>query len=187
VGRSPFKGDSAPRALAHVAKVPGESIRFCDGNIPLPKIRQYRDLHLSKIQNKCDKNARKTGLNDTISNLQVRTQESLGGKRMCNKDGGVGGKRMDNKVGGDTMDGICVLEPPRKRSMNYSPPDKVSTFGSLFSHKAERGPQKQLKLCANANVIDLHAPEKLNVAIADFIHSTYLPFSFLAEDPKFLK
>ena len=68
VGRSPFKGDSAPRALAHVAKVPGESIRF----------------------------------------------------------------------------------------------------GSLFSHKAERGQQKQLKLCANANVIDLHAPEKLNIAIADF-------------------
>lgn len=186
VGRSPFKGDSAPRALAHVAKVPGESIRFSDGNIPLPKIRQYRDLHLSKIQNKFDKNARMTVLNDTISNLQVRTQESLGGKRMGNKDGGVGGKRMDNKVGGDTMEGICVLEPPRKRSMNYSPPDEVSTFGSLFSHKAERGPQKQLKLCANANVIDLHAPEKLNVAIVDLIHSNCLPFS-LAEDPKFLK
>ena len=89
---------------------------------------------------------------------------------MGNKDGGVGG----------------VLEPPRKRSMNSSPPDEVSTFGSLFSHKAERGRQKQLKLCANANVIDLHAPEKLNIAIADFIHSNCLPFS-LAEDPKFLK
>ena len=43
------------------------------------KSGNIRDLHLSKIQNKCDKNARKTVLNDTISNLQVRMQESLGG------------------------------------------------------------------------------------------------------------
>ena len=125
VGRPPFKGDSAPRALAHVAKVPGESIWFCDGIIPLAKIRQYRDLHLSKIQNKSERNARKTVLNDTISNLQTRTQDSLGGER------------MDKKDGGDTMDGICLLEPPRKRS----PPDEVSTStGSLFSRKAKRAP-----------------------------------------------
>ena len=173
VGRAPFKGGSAPRALAHVAKVSGVSIWFCDGSIPIAKIRQYWDLHLSKMQNKSEKEARKTVLYDTISNLQARTQDSLG--REC----------MDNKDGGDTMDSNCLLEPPRK----CSPPDEVSTstIGSLFSHKAARAPQKkQLKLCANSNAIDLHAPEQLHVAIADFIHSNCLPFS-LAEDPKFLK
>jgi hypothetical protein len=41
-----------------------------------------------------------------------------------------------------------------------------------------------MKLCGNA--VDLDTPEKMNIAIADFIHSNCLPFS-LAEDPKFLK
>jgi hypothetical protein len=41
-----------------------------------------------------------------------------------------------------------------------------------------------MKLCGNA--VDPNAPERMNIAIADFIHSNCLPFS-LAEDPKFLK
>ena len=43
---------------------------------------------------------------------------------------------------------------------------------------------QQMKLCGNA--VDPNAPERMNVAIADLIHSNLLPFS-LVEDPKFLK
>ncbi len=56
------------------------------------------------------------------------------------------------------------------------------------AQKTERGHGKQLKLCggANANAIDPDAPEKMHVAIADFIHSNCLPF-LLVEDQKFMK
>ncbi len=61
-----------------------------------------------------------------------------------------------------------------------------SSMGHLLSttKTARRAPQKQMKLCGNA--VDPNATEKMHIAVADFIHSNYLPFS-LAEDPMFLK
>jgi hypothetical protein len=41
-----------------------------------------------------------------------------------------------------------------------------------------------MKLCSN--VVDPGAPERMNIAIADFIHSNCLPF-LLAQDAKFLR
>jgi hypothetical protein len=41
-----------------------------------------------------------------------------------------------------------------------------------------------MKLCGNA--VDPNAPARMDVAIADFIHSHLLPFS-LAQDPKLMK
>ena len=46
------------------------------------------------------------------------------------------------------------------------------------------GSVTQMKLCGN--MIDPNAPARMDVAIADFIHSHILPFS-LAQDPKLMK
>jgi hypothetical protein len=60
----------------------------------------------------------------------------------------------------------------------------TTTMTPPISMKTARAYGKQMKLCGNA--IDLDAPARMNIAIADFIHSNCLTF-LLAEDPKFLK
>jgi len=62
---------------------------------------------------------------------------------------------------------------------------RSTTPSSFFNpKKLKSGPVTQMKLCGNT--IDPNAPARMDVAIADFIHSHILPFS-LAQDPKLMK
>jgi hypothetical protein len=45
--------------------------------------------------------------------------------------------------------------------------------------KEARGPMQQMKLCGNS--ADPSAPARMDIAIADFIHSRLLPFSIASE------
>jgi hypothetical protein len=92
------------------------------------------------------------------------------------------------------MDGSPHL-PVLKRSLAVSNKNSSlrsstlqSSTPSLFFNprgkKLKSGPVTQMKLCGNA--VDPNAPDCMDVAIADFIHSHLLPFS-LAQDPKLMK
>ncbi len=62
-----------------------------------------------------------------------------------------------------------------------------ATPQSLLFHpisKKARAPMLQMKICGNST--DPSAPARMDVAIADFIHSYLLPFS-IATDAKMLK
>jgi len=188
-GRS-FKGENATKALAHVAKIKGKNIISCTGNIPRHKIIQYRDLWLERSSTKSEKNARSAVLDNSISDMQIRAVNSMFGATI---DSGTG-------EGGDD----CVLvnpAPARKRAHEVlvlpgggvsggsggGDGSAASTItSSTHSTKMTRVSGKQLKLCGNANAVNPDAPDLMNIAIADFIHSNLLPFS-LAEDPKFLR
>ena len=90
------------------------------------------------------------------------------------------------------MDSSPVL-PALKRPWSVTETSSISskntprsTTPSLFfsQKKPKSGPVTQMKLCGNS--IDPDAPARMDVAIADFIHSHCLPFS-LAQDPKLMK
>ncbi len=96
-------------------------------------------------------------------------------------------------VGGETEDSSPFL-PALKRSWAVTEISSLSgsttqssTPGSFFhprGKKVKGAPVTQMKLCGN--VVDPNAPARMDVAIADFIHSHLLPFS-LAQDPKLMK
>ena len=170
-GRS-FKGDNATKALAHVAKIPGKNVKFCTGNIPRNKVIQYRNLWMEKSSAKSERSARSEVLDNGISNIQSRAIAAMGGRDID-----------------DTRDEMFIdPEPTQKRIHDFtvasgSSVGSITTSSTTLSKKA-RASGKQMKLCGNA--VDPDAPERMHMAIADFIHSNCLPFS-LAEDPKFLK
>lgn len=173
-----FKGDNATKALAHVAKISGKNIQFCRGNIPRNKLIQYRNLWLEKSSAKADRTARTAVLENSISDMQSRALESM-----------FGG---DSEEGGDDV--VVVPAPARKRphdNLVAIPSGRGTSMAATSSAVSTSNTQKmartvgrQMKLCGNS--IDPNAPERMNMAIADFIHSNCLPFS-LSEDPKFLK
>jgi len=139
-----------------------------------------------KSSAKSGRDARINTLSYGIADMQSRAIQSLGGANNVGEGGDVG-------EGGEGDD-VMVIDGSRERLINSSLPDDIFTIsGSTISSggrgffapkKTSRGPSKQMKLCGNA--VDPNAPERMNIAIADFIHSNCLPFS-LAEDPKFLK
>lgn len=186
-GRGTFKGDNATKALAHVAKIQGKNIRFCDGSIPQYKMIQYRNLWMSKSAAKSDRAIRANSMTDSISDMQARTLQAMGGSGTITMD----------RCCLEENDDVILMSPPRKKPfVPLIPPIALDSFtgstissstgsGSYVSKPARAGAsRRQMKLCGN--VVDLDAPEKMNIAIADFIHSNCLPFS-LADDPKFLK
>ena len=100
----------------------------------------------------------------------------------------------DAEFGGETEDSSPLL-PALKRSwavtesssLSGSSTPQISTPGSFFhprGKKVKGAPVTQMKLCGNA--VDPNAPARMDVAIADFIHSHLLSFS-LAQDPKLMK
>jgi hypothetical protein len=158
-----FKGDNATKALAHVAKITGKNIQFCRGNIPRNKVIQYRNLWLEKSSAKADRTARTVVLEDSISDMQSRALESM--------------------FGGDSEEGGSRKRP--HGDLVAIPSGRGTTAATSNTQKMmARTVGRQMKLCGNS--IDPNAPELMNMAIADFIHSNCLPFS-LSEDPKFLK
>ena len=167
-----FKGDNATKALAHVVKIAGRNFRFCDGNIPQPKLKPYRDLVYLKSSVKADRSLHHHLLAASISDTQSRAIHSL-----------------EAVYDGAMHDNIQVIEPPQKRPFQPSPSDSTSTIssssvlGNFFSKETRRKDKGQLKLWCSS---DLNAQKHMNMAIADFIHSNYLPFS-LTEDLKFPK
>ena len=72
-----FKGGNATKAPAHVAKIAGRNIWFCNGNIPQAKLKQYRDLYFTKSSAKTDKSLRPDVLAARISDIQSRAIRSL--------------------------------------------------------------------------------------------------------------
>ncbi len=73
----------------------------------------------------------------------------------------------------------AVLEPQFQPLSWYSP----INFVVPISKKA-RGPMQQMRLCGNS--VDPSALARMDVAIADFIHSHLLPFS-ISSDAKLLQ
>jgi hypothetical protein len=61
----------------HVAKISGYDIRPCQGRIPAGKMKQYKDLHLSKTLTKKQRKSRKDTMSNSIADLQDRTVLSL--------------------------------------------------------------------------------------------------------------
>ena len=183
-GGQSFKGDNATKALAHIAKLAGKNIVFCMGNIPSNKIIQYRNLWMDKSSAKSERSARSEILDNGISNIQSRAIAAMGGRDIDDTTRGE-----DDTTRGEDRDVMFIApEPTQKRIHDFIVPSGSSvgstmTTSSTLSKRA-RASGKQMKLCGNA--VDADAPQRMNMAIADFIHSNCLPFS-LAEDPKFLK
>jgi hypothetical protein len=95
----------------------------------------------------------------------------------------------DAEVGGETdslpvLPSKCHWAVTESSSLSSSTP-RSTTPSSFFNPKKHKsGPATQMKLCGN--LIDPNAPARMDVAIADFIHSHLLPF-LLAQDPKLMK
>ena len=182
-GRS-FKGDNATKALAHVAKIAGKNIVFCMGNIPRNKIVQYRNLWMDKSSAKSERSARSEILDNGISNIQSRAIAAMGGRDIDDTTRGE-----DDTTRGEDRDVMFIAPEPTQKRIHYFIVPSGSSVGSIMTtsstlSKRKRASGTQMKLCGNA--VDADAPQLMNMAIADFIHSNCLPFS-LAEDPKFLK
>ncbi len=187
-GRGSFKGENATKALAHVAKIQRKNIRFCEGNIPQQKLIQYRNLWMIKSAAKSERTIRVNPMTDSIGDMQSRALLAVGGTERI-----TFGDRMDDD------DDVMLMGPPQKRPFFPSTPIAQDSFtgstissasastaaANFVSKPAGAGrASMQMKLCGN--VVDPDAAEKMNIAIADFIHSNCLPFS-LADDPKFVK
>jgi hypothetical protein len=127
-------------------------------------------------------------MTDSIGDMQSRALLAVGGTERI-----TFGDRMDDD------DDVMLMGPPQKRPFFPSTPiaqdsftgstissASASTAAANFVSKPARAGRAsmQMKLCGN--VVDPDAAEKMNIAIADFIHSNCLPFS-LADDPKFVK
>ena len=94
-----------------------------------------------------------------------------------------------------TLTHIILSVAHRKRPPEYlsiNPPNPshevdISSIGTPVTtslSKKARSPMLQMKLCGNST--DPSAPGRMDVAVADFIHSHLLPFS-IASDAKMLK
>ncbi len=102
----------------------------------------------------------------------------------------------DDNNGEGGIEDVCERAPEHPEG---SPADISSiSSNSFFSNKRARSrpgrsrgapfvqpQQQQMKLCGR-DVNDLIANQHMDIAIADFVHSNYLPFS-LTRCPKFLK
>ncbi len=66
----PFKMINATKALAHVTRVGGYDIRPCCGRIPALRLKQYRDLHLSKTLTKEHRNSKRDTMGNSIADMQ---------------------------------------------------------------------------------------------------------------------
>ena len=73
----PYRTMNATKALVHVTRVGGEAIRPCRGRIPAAKMKQYRDLHLSKTLTKEQRNSRRDTMGNSIADMQDRTVLAL--------------------------------------------------------------------------------------------------------------
>ncbi len=73
----PFWTMNAAKALYHVAKILGHDIRPCQGRIPAGKMRQYKDLYLSKTLAKEQRKSRKDMISNSVADLQDWTVLSL--------------------------------------------------------------------------------------------------------------
>ena len=73
----PHRMMNATKALVHVTRVGGESIRPCRGRIPADKMKQYRDLYLSKTLTKEHRISRRDTMGNSIANTQDRTVLAL--------------------------------------------------------------------------------------------------------------
>lgn len=175
------KGDNATKALNHVAKISKKGVSWCTTNIPQPYLLKYRDLYFSKQNAKSDRSLAGDVLNNSISDMQARVVEAMG-------------ESVGVDVGSaDVDDDVLLMEPPRKRMFQPTLHNAIgiggngtgATSSSALQQKA-RGVMKQKQLKLHGNTIDPGASQRMNIAVADFIHSNCLPFS-LAEDPKFLK
>jgi hypothetical protein len=177
-GGHSFKGVNATKALAHVAKIRGKNIHFCKGNIPRNKIIQYRELWIDKSNAKSDRSTHSARLDNGISDIQSRAMELMFGASSRSDSGSGNGEGRD-----DVM--LVDAAPARKRAH-----DEVLVVpsgrsgGVLLQAPSPPALLAPRRFCGN--VVDPDAPERMNIAVADFIHSNLLPFS-LAEDPKFLK
>jgi hypothetical protein len=133
-----------------------------------------------KSSTKLDRSAHSDNFKNNISDMQSRAIQALGGST-------------------DSVGQKAASIGERKRPFDSSPPQDIytvestlstssSTKGTAYrffaSKSAKRAPAKQMKLCGN--VVDPGASKRMNIAIADFIHSKCLPFS-LAQDAKFLR
>jgi len=73
----PYRTMNATKALVHVTRVGGEAIRPCRGRIPAAKMKQYRDLHLSKTLTKEQRNSRSDTMGNSIAAMQDWTVLAL--------------------------------------------------------------------------------------------------------------
>ena len=176
----PFRTMNATKALVHVAKVPGYDIRPCRGRIPAAKSRQYRELHLSKTLTKEQRKNKKDMMNNQIADMQERTVFSLAASGST----GAGDENENSPAIPSLKRPWTVTEQSSSLTGSTSTPRHSPSLFFNPRKKPKSGRVTQMKLCGNA--IDMNAGARINVAIADFIHSHLLPFS-LAQDPKLMK
>jgi hypothetical protein len=73
----PYRMMNATKALVHVTRVGGEAILPCRGRIPAAKMKQYRDLHLSKTLTKEHRISRRDTMGNSIADMQDWTVLAL--------------------------------------------------------------------------------------------------------------
>ena len=179
----PFRGANASKALWHVLQESGHDIRPCRGNIPANRMRQYQDLSQTKALQKDTRAQRSALLSSNIDDLQDRTVHSM-----------TVGRRISGK--GEASAPRSSLKEPwaitETSSLSSSTPKSIRCpYTSFFQPVPKRtkkveqqgGGMRQMKLYGNA--INPQSVIRMDVAIADFLHSHCLPFS-LAEDSKLM-
>jgi hypothetical protein len=145
---------------------------------------------MDKSNAKLDRSARSAELDNGISDMQSRAMESMFGATRCDSSSGNG----EEGRGDDVMlidpapalkrahDDVLVVVPSGGKGGSITA--STITTSTLSTQKMARASGKLMKLYGN--VVDPDAPERMIIAVADFIHSNLLLFP-LDEDPKFLK
>ncbi|KAL3766558.1 hypothetical protein ACHAWU_007798, partial [Discostella pseudostelligera] len=192
-----FKGENATKALYHVLKIKGHNVRPCDGCIPPQYANAYTDLHLRNNAASETRQQKKSAMNKVIGDIQSRTVAAIGGgvvvvPTLPAYEPGI--SLLSSTP--SSLSSATASSSIKKRTSSSSYGGTISGWAAAASHQSNHAPQKkfkggeskpassqlQLKLYG-ASTYDPSAAGRLNVAIADFLHSNCLSFS-LAECPK---
>ena len=178
----PLAGWNATKALWHVCKISGMGVRPCKGTIPPEFARRYRDLYACKTLNSEQREASREQMSTAIDDMQERVVASLHGRQ-----GGTAQVAM-SPAAAVTQHASRKRPPEMQCIESSSNSTAISSISSAFSVaptiRKSRKKQQQMTLCGTKS--DPDAAEKMDVALADMIHSNLLPFRFV-EDMKLEK
>ena len=151
-----LSGHNATKALYHVCQVKGGSVRPCKGNIPKRHKNRYMQLyhkHLHAVE--------------TRQSNKKRARESIGDSQERIR------KHRKSKVSLASTP-ACDITPLGSRQLMYSPLRSGNDHGRFNSATTSpafaRGGQVGVRY-------DADAPQKLDIAFADYVHSNLLAFS----------
>jgi len=195
-GSKPFTGWNATKVLWHLCKIAGNGIRPCSGVILPEYARQYKDYYEKRMLNSQAREERvdlMSGEIDVTQAVAVATTLASSSRRRR----GFTSEPMINLADGPDADDHSANDN-RKRPFETSQtrlttttPAPSSNSNAPPNHFASRGAKTKTPKNKRQQKIwngtpDPESSMKMDIAIADLIHSNVLPFTF-GKDMKFQK